>query len=226
MNASSPTKRAPHQRGVFLLLGPSGSGKGTLAKHWLETGVIASHVAMGDLLRGLLEHVKRDRNARVELEAQFRADLPTGFDSGVQALEHAVRNGLLIPNAWTNFVIERELERRAELRTQTWALDGYPRRIHAAEHLLKHLEKLGIPMLGAVRLELSLEQVKTRLLARGRTDDTLDAIANRYQFYLEHVVPTLDWLSDRIPVFRFDATQSLSDLSAKINEKRSSLTDS
>jgi hypothetical protein len=110
MSTIPSNQSAPHQRGVFLLLGPSGSGKGTLAKHWLETGVISSHISMGDLLRGLLEHVQNDDRSRAELELQFRADLPTGFDSGVRALEHAVQNGLLIPNAWTNFVIERELE--------------------------------------------------------------------------------------------------------------------
>jgi adenylate kinase family enzyme len=216
MSTIPSNQSAPHQRGVFLLLGPSGSGKGTLAKHWLETGVISSHISMGDLLRGLLEHVQNDDRSRAELELQFRADLPTGFDSGVRALEHAVQNGLLIPNAWTNFVIERELERRRELRTQTWVIDGYPRRIPAAQQLLEHLRKLEIPVLGAVHLQLSLEEMTTRLLARGRSDDTIQAIKNRYQFYLEHVLPTLAWLESRVPILDVNAARTVQEISVRI----------
>jgi adenylate kinase family enzyme len=127
------------ERGVFLLLGASGSGKGTIAKQLLEVGIIKHHVSMGDLLRGMIARIQNNLEAREALEKQLTDSIPNGFSSKVGYFEHCVQNGLLIPDSWTEFVIEHELANRPELQNQPWILDGYPRRIDAAKHLLETL---------------------------------------------------------------------------------------
>lgn len=182
------------ERGVFLLLGASGSGKGTLAEQLLKLGIVQHHISMGDLLRGMLERIQNNSDARVRLELQLSDKLISGFSSKVAYFEHCVSQGLLIPNSWTKAVIEHQLEHRPELQTQAWIIDGYPRRIDAADHLLNLFNRLEIPVLAAIHLQISLLEMQKRLIARGRIDDTFEAIENRFRFYQEQVLPTLEYL--------------------------------
>jgi adenylate kinase len=202
-DSSHPTRRGPgaagaRSPGVFLILGPSGSGKGTVAERLRSDGLLGAHLSMGELLRGLLERVQNDPQASATLETALEGDMPDGFSSRVAYLKHAVRMGLLIPDAWTQTVIEHELSAHPILRTTPWVLDGYPRRISAASHLLQTLERAGIPVLGVIHLHLPLEVMRARLLSRGREDDTPDAIMRRYAFYTNSVLPTLEYLRDQL----------------------------
>jgi adenylate kinase family enzyme len=191
-------------RGVFLLLGASGSGKGTIGRQLLELGIVKHHISMGDLLRGMIERIQNDPNERIKLEQELADPIPNGFSSKVSYFEHCVQNGWLIPNSWTELIIEHELIDSPELQTEPWVMDGYPRRIEAAKHLLKTLKTLKIPVLAAIHLSISLIEMQKRLLARGRNDDTLDAIGNRFTFYQEHVLPTLGFLGKKVKLLEVD----------------------
>jgi adenylate kinase family enzyme len=63
-------------------------------------------------------------------------------------------------------------------------------------------------VLAVIHLQISLDQMQARLLARGRSDDMLDAIQNRFRFYQEHVLPTLEYLKDQVRLLEID-TQTL-----------------
>ncbi len=191
-------------RGVFLLLGASGSGKGTVAKQLLALGIVKHHISMGDLLRGMIERINTGLSECNNLERQLPGLIPKGFSSKVSYFEHCVQSGLLIPDSWTEFIIEHELNRKPKLQTEPWVMDGYPRRIEAAKHLLESLSKLEIPLLAVIHLFISLPQMQKRLLARGRSDDTLQAIENRFAFYQEQVLPTLGFLGEKIKLLEID----------------------
>ena len=183
------------QAGCFFILGVSGSGKGTLVKHLLESGCTTKARSMGDILR-LRQH-------DTHLEAELGGDIPSGFVSRTKYLQYAVQTGLLIPDAWTQSIVEAELEQIPP--NILWAFDGYPRSPAAAQHLLLALEQRQIPCLGVVHLKLEFEAMQRRLLARGRIDDTLDGIANRYRFYTDSVIPTLSYLRGKTRVLELDA---------------------
>jgi adenylate kinase len=201
-------------RGVFLLLGASGSGKGTIAKQLLALGIVKHHISMGDLLRGMIERIQNDPNERIKLERELADPIPNGFSSKVIYFEHCVQNGLLIPNSWTKAVIEQELIHQPKLQTEPWVMDGYPRQIEAAQHLLKTLNQLEIPVLAVIHLSISLLEMQKRLLTRGRSDDTPQAIENRFAFYQEHVLPTLEFLGKKVKLLEVD-TQTLETSSAE-----------
>jgi adenylate kinase len=127
------------------------------------------------------------------LEGRLLALQPLEFRSPVAYLRHCVTNGLLIPDVWTQAVIETQLRRTPN---GLWALDGYPRTPGAAAHLVDVLEARGIRLLGAVELSISSDVMRERLLGRGRHDDTEAAIARRLEFYEGSVRPTLRWLHE------------------------------
>jgi adenylate kinase family enzyme len=200
MQAEQPRPPAWPQRGVLILAGPSGSGKGTLAARLLAGGVVRQHVSMGDLLRGLLAEARQEGSVRERLEGSLAGDLPPAAAglTRVEWLERCLQGGLLVPDEWTQAVIALQLERSPTLRKERWLLDGYPRRVAAATHLLDNLGRLGIPVWRVLHLRLSEEDAAARLLARGRSDDTREAIAERYRFYSQEVVPTIDFLASRL----------------------------
>ncbi len=182
-------------RGVFFILGASGSGKGTLAMQLIQSKLIGAHVSMGDILRS------RQNNPNLELD--LSGEIPSGFSSKTVFLQHAVRTGLLIPDAWTQRIVEQELKQIPS--GLLWAFDGYPRSPAAAQHVLMALEQNAILCLGVVHLKLDFPEMQRRLLARGRADDTPDGIANRYRFYLDSVLPSLAELHKRVAVLDLDA---------------------
>jgi adenylate kinase family enzyme len=185
-------------RGVFFLIGASGSGKGTIIKHLLETGRLHAARSMGEMLR--------QRRDDPELESLLPPPTPNGFFSRTDYLRHAIESGLLVPDPWTNVIVERELDGMPPDRF--WALDGYPRTVGAATHLLVALQARQIQCFGVVHLKLPYPELERRLLARGRSDDTKVAIANRFEFYQRSVLPTLAYLELHVPKIELDAALS------------------
>jgi adenylate kinase len=148
------------------------------------------------------------------LEGRLLALQPLEFRSPVAYLRHCVTNGLLIPDAWTEAVIETQLRRTPN---GLWALDGYPRTPGAAAHLVGALEVHGIALLGAVELSISSDVMRERLLGRGRHDDTEAAIARRLEFYEASVRPTLSWLHQHgVETVRINAETNLETVGAAV----------
>lgn len=197
MNPGSKSINNPH-RGVIFLLGLSGSGKGTVARHLLEEKLTSLHLSMGDLLRNLIDSVEQDPTTQPYVEALLKGDPPQPGFTKLAWLQHCVQKGLLVPDAWTQAIIEHQLAYTPALSLQPWSMDGYPRRIGAAQHLLQTLERLQIPVWAVVHLEVSEAEAMRRLLARGRADDTPNAILERFAFFKDNVLPTLEYLEHQL----------------------------
>lgn len=208
----SGLSRPAAERGVLLLLGPAGSGKGTVAGRLLAGGVIARHLSMGELLRVAVQ----DRSRHAERQALLAARWP--HPDPLAEVARSLAGGRLIPDPWTEALIELALH-DPQLVRQPWALDGYPRRVAAARHLLGALAARDIPLRRVLDLRLSGAEVRRRLLARARPDDTPGAIAQRLEVYGREVVPTLAWLGEQLPagtVRRIDADAAPDEVYARV----------
>jgi len=138
-------------------------------------------------------------------------------------------NGLLVPNRWTENFVAAHIEQARSTREETFILDGYPRTERAAEHLLEFLDSMNIPVLKVLHLSISRQEMMTRAQARGRADDDEESLHKRFQFYIENVQPSVDYMktrlgSDRIalidahqPVFDETDSGNKFNLNASIN---------
>ncbi len=157
---------------TFIFVGRSGAGKGTqlelLKKYFEATGAVHS-LDMGGIFRaffkteGYMQDIARDLTMN---QGKFQPDFLT--------------NALFISNA-INLIDE----------TSTLFIDGFPRSV-AQVQVLKELlayAKRTAPIV--LNIEVPREEVKKRMLARGRADDEDAKIDSRLDEYDRTVVPML-----------------------------------
>lgn len=120
------------------------------------------------------------------------------FVSQLDWLEFCTERGLLIPNRWTQDLISAAIERTLsgdEVGDERpFILDGYPRTVAAAQHLLGFLQSIQVPVLKVLHLSISKAEMKSRADRRGRADDNDEALKRRFEFYVENVQPSVDYL--------------------------------
>lgn len=169
------------------------------------------------------------RSYQAELEKYFAKTGMDLFTSQLEWLEFCTMNGLLVPNRWTENFVAAHIEQARTTREETFILDGYPRTERAAEHLLEFLSSMNIPVLKVLHLSISRQEMMARAQSRGRADDDDESLHKRFQFYIENVQPSVDFMktklgSDRIalidahqPVFDDTAEGPKFNLEASIN---------
>ncbi len=154
----------------MVILGRQGSGKGTQAIRIAESyGVV--HISTGDMLR---------------------AAVAEGTELGLKA-KSIMDAGNLVPDSVINGIVEERLLKQ-DVRSDGFLLDGFPRTVGQAEALLSYAED---DLRLALNLDVSIDEVMTRMLARGRDDDTAEAITRRLELYETETAPLLDWFEER-----------------------------
>lgn len=124
----------------LVLLGPPGSGKGTLAKP-LALHLAVPHIATGDL---------------------FRAEIEDETELGVLANEY-ISNGNLVPDDVTNEMVRHRL---SEPDASGFVLDGYPRTLDQARALDVALVELNRPLDGAILIDVPDDKIVARAVGR------------------------------------------------------------
>lgn len=93
--------------------------------------------------------------------------------------------------------------------SQEFVLDGFPRTIKQADWLLQQVHAGRLKLNAVFNLVASREVVKSRLLNRGRQDDTEQAIEKRFTEYETTTLPIIDYFrKEGTSVYDIDADQS------------------
>ena len=157
----------------MVILGRQGSGKGTQSLRIAEQfGCV--HLSTGDVLRAAVD-------AGTELGQQA---------AGIMNAGGLVGDDIMIP-----LVAERLAQ--DDIMSGGVLLDGFPRTAEQAKGLEAMLAKLEQQLTVAINLDVPVEEVTQRMMARGREDDTEDAITRRLGLYEEQTAPLLDWFAER-----------------------------
>ncbi|APU12703.1 MULTISPECIES: adenylate kinase [Actinoalloteichus] len=171
----------------LVLVGPPGAGKGTQAAV-LSEALGIPHVSTGEL---------------------FRANIDNRTPLGTEAKRY-LDEGSLVPDEVTNEMVRQRL--RESDAVGGFLLDGFPRTIGQADVLAGILKDQDEHELDAVlEFKIPEEEVVSRMLARGRADDTETVIRKRLDVYHDSTEPLLDYYRDKLVVI--DALGTVQEIS-------------
>lgn len=157
----------------MVILGRQGSGKGTQSERLVEAlGCV--HLSTGDVLR---------------------AAVAAGTELGRQAKEVMDAGGLVGDDIMNGIVRDRLTD--ADVAAAGVLLDGYPRTAEQADALEAVLTESGRRLDVAVNIDVPIDEVTARMLGRGRSDDTREAIQRRLELYEQQTAPLRDWFEAR-----------------------------
>lgn len=150
---------------IILIIGVSGSGKGTQAE-LLAKKLNLPAISMGELLRQEIHH-----NSKL----------------GKQVADY-LKQGKWVPSRLTFRILQPTLDHH-----QNFILDGFPRLLDQLRLLENYLKLRHQSIDKIVYLSLSDQEAIHRLLKRARHDDTVQIIKQRLQSFHHHTRPILDY---------------------------------
>ena len=154
-----------------LIVGPQGAGKGTQAT-LLAKNLQVPHISTGDI---------------------FRANATAGTELGALAKKY-MDAGDLVPDEVTSAMVKARL---AESDVDGgFLLDGFPRTVPQAQWLGDVLHENEHDLDAVLLLDAPDDVLMERMLARGRADDTAEAISRRLALYHSETKPLLDYYSN------------------------------
>jgi adenylate kinase len=170
----------------LVLLGRQGAGKGTQAER-LSAHYGAPHISTGDMLRTAV------------------AD---GTDFGRKAAE-IMNRGDLVPDDVMVGVVDERLT-KDDVEAGGFLLDGFPRTVAQAEALEGLVAPQGLH--AVVNIDVALDEVRARMKARGRDDDTDEAIDRRLELYERETSPLIEFYTDRGLMVHVDGLGSMDEV--------------
>jgi adenylate kinase len=153
----------------IVLFGPPGAGKGTQSEKLIDRYKLV-HLSTGDI---------------------FRANIKGETELGRLAKSY-MDKGELVPDEVTIKMLEAEVNKHES--PKGFIFDGFPRTAAQAQALDKFLEGKGWKISGMLALEVDDEELKRRLLLRGKDsgradDQNPEIIANRIAVYNRDTAP-------------------------------------
>lgn len=173
----------------LLFIGPPGAGKGTQAgKVAARLGI--PHVSTGEMFR---DHVAR------------------GTDLGKQ-VDAIMAAGDYVPDEITVAMLSERIAQ--DDAAAGFILDGFPRTAGQVASLDELLGDRGLDEV--VVFEVDEDELTGRLMARGRADDSVETIHNRFSVYLEQTQPLIDIYAKRGLVLAVDGIGDVDEVTERI----------
>lgn len=170
-------------------MGRQGAGKGTQCE-LLSAHYGIDHLSTGDVLR---------------------AAVAEGSELGVKA-KGFMDAGDLVPDELITDIVASRVG--GEHAAAGFLLDGFPRNVGQAEALVAMMEPAGLH--ACVNLDVEESVVRERMMARGREDDTPEAIDRRLELYAQETAPLFDFFDNRGLLLVCDGFGEVEDISARL----------
>ena len=158
---------------TLIFTGPQGCGKGTQV----------------DLLKQKLQDVG-DLVVDVQTGQIFRQLASDGSYTGSR-IKELTNAGDMVPDIFTNAMWISDISKRMTAEAHL-TFDGVPRTLDQAlvvDQILKFYDRTSVQV---ISLDVPEEEVVSRMVARGREDDTPKSIRKRLSLYKVNTVPVLE----------------------------------
>jgi adenylate kinase len=179
----------------IALFGPPGAGKGTQSKFLIEKYNL-TYISTGDILR---------------------KEIAEKSDLGMRAKE-IIERGELAPDDLIVKIIEKRIENQ---RTAGILFDGFPRTIVQAYILDGLLQKLNTSLTCMLSLEVPYDELKKRLIERGkssgRSDDNIKVIERRLEEYEKKTLPLVDFYKERSKFIPINGVGSIDEITTRLD---------
>lgn len=187
----------------IVLFGPPGAGKGTQSEKLIEKYGL-THVSTGDL---------------------FRMHLKNKTELG-QTAQKYMDEGNLVPDEVVIGMVEDKLN--ATIDAKGFILDGFPRTVAQAEALDKLLADKGTPISVMLALDVPEDELKTRLMERGKTsgrtdDQDMSKIENRIKVYNDETLPVANYYEQQRKYRKIHGVGSIDDIFDRLCQEIDSL---
>ena len=187
----------------IIIFGKPGSGKGTQAD-FLKNKYDLYHISTGDL---------------------FRKNITNETKLGVKAKSY-LDNGDLVPDFITIKMLENEVLSNKDVKG--YIFDGFPRTLNQAESLDSFLISINLKINATIALEVSEDELISRLLERGKTtnrsdDQDIDKIKNRFNEYNNKTSILINFYENQGKFFSVEGKGTVDDITSRLYELVDSL---
>lgn len=179
---------------TIIILGRSGSGKGTQAELLKKLLEPCLYVYAGDLFREL---------AQTETVAGLK-------------VKEILEVGGLPPEWLAAFLWQRKLVEGLKSGRENIIMDGSPRRLDEAQEMDEVFEWLGRPEVKIILVDITEDEAVRRLLKRGRADDTEEAIRARLAWFNTEALPAIEYYEKSGRLIRVDGMGSVEEIHSRI----------
>lgn len=179
----------------IILFGPPGSGKGTQAL-LLKEKYNLLHISTGDM---------------------FRAHTKNNTPLGIKVRE-IMDSGELVPDSITIEMLEEEV--RNNQGVAGFIFDGFPRTVPQAEALDAFLVGKGEKIDAVIQLDVSEEEIKSRIAERekisGRLDDAAAKLLKRLDEYFSKTIHVIPYYTTQKKVTKLNGIGMIPEINDKI----------
>jgi len=187
----------------IILFGPPGAGKGTQSQNIIQKYELA-HLSTGDI---------------------FRANIKGETQLGLLA-KSFIDKGQLVPDDVTIQMLQSEVEKHQGVKG--FIFDGFPRTAAQAQALDTLLENKKQQINILVSLEVEEEELKKRLLERGKTSGRADdvdpaVIQKRIEVYKAETTPVKEYYNKQGKTVEINGIGEIQDIFADITKKVDSI---
>jgi adenylate kinase len=186
---------------TFIFYGIVGSGKGT------QVELLDKHLKENNLSDDVLFLSPGNEYRKLSSKDDFTT----------KRIKYNLENGYLQPDFLTVGLLTSILISKIKENTSIIA-DGFPRTIAQSEAFDNMMKFYNRDEVKIVYIELGKEEAIKRMKLRGRTDDTDEGITNRFDEYVNNVIPSMNYFKDKedYKIYTINGEQTIEEVHKEI----------